>query len=93
MAQRWKHVGREAHALRTLGEVSLSAGAHRDAVSHYEHALPIAEERGMRPLVAHCHRGLAEGHRQAGRDDLAGQHREIAQSMYEAMGMRYWLPT
>ena len=28
------------------------------AVSHYRQGLALAEELGMRPLQAHCHRGL-----------------------------------
>jgi predicted protein tyrosine phosphatase len=28
--------------------------------AHYRQALALAEPRGMRPLVAHCHHGLAK---------------------------------
>ena len=45
----------------------------------------------MKPLVAHCHSALAEGHRRAGRDELAHRRFALAQSMYESMGMRLWL--
>jgi len=46
--------------LRLLGEIA----AHRDpldpaqAEAHHQQALALAEELGMRPLQAHCHRGL-----------------------------------
>jgi tetratricopeptide (TPR) repeat protein len=53
--------GNEAYALHLLGEIA----AHRDppenepAAAHFRQALALAEELGMRPLVAHCHQGLA----------------------------------
>ena len=52
--------GHEAWALRLLGEIA----SHRDrpdvatAEAHYGAALALAYELGMRPLQAHCHRGL-----------------------------------
>src|SRR5262249_11619909 len=52
--------GNQAYALRLLGDIA----AHRDppesepAETHYQQALALAEELGMRPLQAHCHRGL-----------------------------------
>ena len=52
--------GEQAWALRLLGEIA----AHRaspdivEAAAHYRQALALAEELGMRPLQAHCHRGL-----------------------------------
>src|SRR5439155_5303656 len=51
----------EALALHQLGVVY----AHADpsdtaqAEAHYQQALALADKLGMRPLVAHCHRGLA----------------------------------
>jgi tetratricopeptide (TPR) repeat protein len=93
VAKRFEHVGRQAHALKTLGDASLASGACREALDLYERALAVAEERSMKPLVAHCHAGLGEGYLRTGRDDLARPHFGIAQSMYEAMGMQYWLAT
>jgi tetratricopeptide (TPR) repeat protein len=52
--------GDQAYALRLLGEIA----AHRDppesdqAGDDYRQALALAEELGMRPLVASCHLGL-----------------------------------
>jgi tetratricopeptide (TPR) repeat protein len=56
------HPGRgyQAHACRLLGDITM----RRDppdvdrATAHYHQALALAEELGMRPLQAHCHRGL-----------------------------------
>ena len=50
----------EAYALRLLGAVAAQRqppqGTQADA--YYRQALSLAEELGMRPLQAHCHRGL-----------------------------------
>src|SRR5262249_8350233 len=59
LARQQKARGDEAHALHQLGVVH----AHADppditqAEAHYRQALALAEELGMRPLVAHCHLG------------------------------------
>ena len=52
--------GNQAYALQLLGAIA----AHRTspdadaATAHYCQALALAKELGMRPLQAHCHRGL-----------------------------------
>src|SRR5712691_9153870 len=52
--------GHQAYALRLLGEIASrrEPPESTQAESHYHQALTLAEELGMRPLVAHCHRGL-----------------------------------
>ena len=61
LARQHKERGNEALALHQLGVVQ----AHADppdaaqAEAHYQQALALAEELGMRPLVAHCHPGWA----------------------------------
>jgi tetratricopeptide (TPR) repeat protein len=50
----------EADAFRVLGEIAArrdTRDAHQ-AEQSYRQALALAGELGMRPLVAHCHRGL-----------------------------------
>jgi tetratricopeptide (TPR) repeat protein len=37
------------------------------AEAHYRQALALAEELGMRPLVAHCHLGLGKLYARIGR--------------------------
>ncbi|MBI2217644.1 MAG: AAA family ATPase [Candidatus Rokubacteria bacterium] len=51
----------------------------------------LAEECGMRPLLAHCDAGLAKLHRRTGDHDEAHQHRERASTLYREMAMTYWL--
>jgi class 3 adenylate cyclase len=52
--------GHEAYALRLLGEVTAQRESPETepAETHYRQALAVADELGMRPLQAHCHRGL-----------------------------------
>ena len=66
-----KERGHQAHALRLLGEI---AAQHHppditQAEAHYQHALALAEELGMRPLQAHCHRGLGTLYATIGRQE------------------------
>ena len=76
LARQHKERGDEALALHQLGAVY----AHADppdvaqAEAHYQQALALAEELGMRPLVAHCHLGLGRLYAQTGRGD-AGPRR------------------
>jgi tetratricopeptide (TPR) repeat protein len=89
-----KERGHQAYALRLLGDIA----ARREppgvaqAEAHYQQALALAEELGMRPLQAHCHLGLGTlyattGQRQQGRAELS-----TAAEMYRAMAMTLWLP-
>ena len=84
-----KERGDEAWALRLLGEIA----AHADppdveqAESHYRQALALADELGMRPLVAHCHLGLGTLYRKIGRDEQAQAELATAAEMYRAMEM------
>jgi len=62
------------------------------AADHYQQALVLAEELGMRPLQAHCHRGLGTLYRQTGRGAQARAALAIAINLYRAMDMTLWLP-
>jgi hypothetical protein len=57
----------------------------------YRKALALAEPRGMRPLVAQCHLGLAKLFRRTGKRLDADEHLAIATQMYREMGMTHWL--
>ncbi len=59
--------------------------------AHYRNALALAEPRGMRPLVAHCHLGLGKLYRRTGKRQEAQEHFANATSMYREMDMRFWL--
>ena len=82
--------GFEAVALRVLGAVA-TRGASRDlaaAREHYRGALLLAEERAMRPLIAHCHAGLATIHTLLGDHAAAGEHQATALEICQTIGMQ-----
>jgi hypothetical protein len=58
---------------------------------HYCKGLAIAEERGMRPVAAHCHFGLGKLHRRIRRLEEADKHFTTADAMYSEMNMKFWL--
>ena len=86
--------GHEAYALRLLGEIA----AHREppeteqAEAYYCQALALAEELGMRPLQAHCHRGLGTLYAATGQREQARTALSTAIEMYTSMAMTFWLP-
>jgi len=45
----------------------------------------------MRPLVAHCHLGLAKLCRRTGKGEQAHEQLTTATTMYREMDMRYWI--
>lgn len=45
----------------------------------------------MRPLVAHCHRGLGLLSSRTGRPREAGEHLATAATIFREMGMQFWL--
>jgi DNA-binding SARP family transcriptional activator len=93
LARERRERGYEAWALRLLGEVTSQPG-HCDqptADAHYRAAMALAADLGMRPLVAHCHLGLAKLCRRTGDGAKAQEHLTIATTMYREMGMGFWL--
>ena len=86
--------GHEAWALRLLGEI---AAQHEPldvehAAAHYQQALALAEELGMRPLQAHCHRGLGTRYAATGQREQARAELSVAIELYRTMDMTFWLP-
>ena len=80
--------GYQAYALRTLGDAATNAA---ETATYYRRSLKLAETLGMRPLVAHCHLGLAGLYQRAGDFGQVAEHVTIANTMYREMGMTYWL--
>jgi len=46
----------------------------------------------MRPLQAHCHRGLGMLYSMLGQQEAARRELSTAIEMYRAMDMTFWLP-
>jgi tetratricopeptide (TPR) repeat protein len=85
--------GRAARTLHLLGDIATHPDRF-DAESgeaYYRKALALAEDRGMRPLVSHCHLGLGKLSRRTGKREQAQEHLTTATTMYREMGMTYWL--
>jgi tetratricopeptide (TPR) repeat protein len=86
--------GHQAYALRLLGAIA----ARREppevepAAVHYRQALVLAEELGMRPLQAHCHRSLGMLYAMIAQQEQAHTALSTAMEMYQAMDMTFWLP-
>jgi tetratricopeptide (TPR) repeat protein len=89
-----KERGCQAWALRLLGEIARHSYALdiAQAEIHYHQALALAEELGMRPLQAHCHRGLGTLYNQTGQIEQARSELSTAIEMYRDMEMTFWLP-
>jgi tetratricopeptide (TPR) repeat protein len=93
-SQNHKERGHQAHALRLLGDIAM----HRhppdidQAETHYQQALTLANELGMRPLQAHCHRGLGKLYSQTGQSEQARTELTTAINLYREMEMTFWLP-
>ena len=62
------------------------------AEAHYRQALALAEELGMRPLLAHCHLGLGTLYAKIGQREQARAELSTAIDLYRAMEMTFWLP-
>jgi tetratricopeptide (TPR) repeat protein len=80
--------GHEARALCLLGEV---AAAPDHAEGHFRDALALAEELGMRPLIAHCHLGLGKLYRSIGDAQRTEKHFAAATTLYRDLDMPFWL--
>ena len=85
--------GLAPHALHLLGDIATHPDRFDDerGETHYRQALALAEPRGMRPLVAHCHLGLGKLYWRSGKREQAQEHLTTAATMYRGMDMRFWL--
>jgi class 3 adenylate cyclase len=94
LAQQHKARGDEAVALHQLGTVHAHADPPNSAQAeaHYQQALALANELGMRPLQAHCHRGLGTLYAKTGGREQARVELSTAIELYCAMEMTFWLP-
>src|SRR5262249_54430668 len=93
LARRRRERGNEAWALRTLGEIAArhEPPAVESTEAHYRTALPLADELGMRPLVAHCHLGLGQLFHRTGDPAKTREYLTVATAMYRDMEMKIWL--
>jgi tetratricopeptide (TPR) repeat protein len=94
LARQHKERANEALALHQLGVVHAHAAppGTEQAETYYQQALALAEELGMRPLQAHCHRGLGTLYATTGQREQARAELSTAIALYRAMDMTFWLP-
>jgi tetratricopeptide (TPR) repeat protein len=88
------------HKERGHGALALKLGADiarrrvpadiEQVEARYREALTLAGDMGMRPLQAHCHRGLAKVHGAAGAHDRARAEFNAALELYRTMAMFSW---
>ena len=83
--------GREADALRILGDIASRSLDTEEAMRTYTGAINLATELGMRPVVAHCHAALGKIFRRTENLWEARQHLSAAATMYREMDTMYWL--
>ena len=86
--------GHQAYALRLLGDIAARREPPEVAQAevHYQQALALADELGMRPLVAHCHLGLGTLYTTTDQRQQARAALTTAIDLYRAMDMTFWLP-
>jgi len=94
LARQYQQRGNQVWALWLLGESTARqpSPAVEPAAGHYRQALALAEELGMRPLQAHCHRGLGTLYARQGQQEQARAALASAIAMYRDMEMTFWLP-
>jgi DNA-binding NtrC family response regulator/tetratricopeptide (TPR) repeat protein len=86
--------GHQAYALRLLGDIAVQREPPNceAAETCYCQALALAEALEMRPLQAHCHRGLGTLYATTGQQEQARTALATAIAMYQSMDMTFWLP-
>jgi tetratricopeptide (TPR) repeat protein len=94
LARQYQYRGHQAWALWLLGESTARQAfpESESAIGHYRQALALAEELGMRPLQAHCHRSLSTLYSQGGQREQARAAISATLALYRDMDMTFWLP-
>jgi tetratricopeptide (TPR) repeat protein len=94
LARTRKERGREATIRHLLGDIAMQHHTPEvgQAETHYQQALDLAEELGMHPLQAHCHRTLGTLYSQTDQSEQARVELSTAIAMYRDMAMTFWLP-
>ena len=93
LARAHKEAGYEGWAIRLLAEIALGSnppdGAR--AMEYGRKALAMAEELGMRPLMAHSRLVLGRALAQGADRDAARRHLAAASQLLAEMDMQAWL--
>jgi DNA-binding winged helix-turn-helix (wHTH) protein/tetratricopeptide (TPR) repeat protein len=94
LARTHQERGHQAYALHLLGDMAARRKPPERALAeaYDRQALALAEELGMRPLQAHCHRSLGTLYTKEDRREQACTELSTAIDLYRAMDMTFWLP-
>ncbi len=94
LSRRHQGRGHQAYALWLRGEMTAQHTSPEadQAATHYRQALVLAEALGMRPLQAHCHRGLGTLYATTGQAEQARAALSTAMALYRAIDMTFWIP-
>jgi tetratricopeptide (TPR) repeat protein len=93
LSREHKERGHQAWVCRLLGAIATHKNPPdvEGAEDRYRQALALAEELGMRPLIAHCHVGLGKLYRRIRSRQQAEEHLTTATTMMQEMEMGLWL--
>jgi class 3 adenylate cyclase/tetratricopeptide (TPR) repeat protein len=93
LSRDYKQRSYEVYVLRLLGETAAHCAPPEvePAEAFYRQALALADELGMRPLLAHCYLGLGILYNRIGRLEQARAELSAAIELYRAMEMTFWL--
>ena len=83
--------GFEAWAMLVMAGIKNAAKQLQEAQQWYQRTLQRASDLAMRPLVAHCHKGLGDCYRGFGNEKKAQLENKMAHEMYRTLKMTYWL--
>ena len=93
LADKREERGSEAWAMLVMAGINDTAERFEEAEQWYRRALQQASNLSMRPLVAHCHKGLANSYLRLGNEKEAQLENKTALEIYRSVGMTYWLPS
>jgi class 3 adenylate cyclase/tetratricopeptide (TPR) repeat protein len=74
-----------------MAELSLGDTQAESLIKQFKNAVAAAEERSMRPLIAHCHQSLGTLYTILDQPETADKYRAMARQAFHDMGMMYWL--
>jgi tetratricopeptide (TPR) repeat protein len=85
--------GHQAWAFRLFGEIAVHRHPPdvKTAEASYRRALALAEELGLRPLVAHCHLGLGSLYSRSRAREQARAELSAAIALFRILEMPFWL--
>ncbi len=83
--------GFEAWAMLVMAGINDAAERPEEAKQWYRRTLKQASDLSMRPLVAHCHKGLSNCYLCLGNEKEAQLENKTALEIYRSLGMTYWL--